>query len=120
VSHPWRTRRSREKEQGDVVIIHQTVRCCTKLSGEPTAPVPTVGCMINARHVARSNGRLGASDCPVCTGQCPVRHLAQRSNGSVVPDLEGNLAPDMLQWLSSDAPDCPVRHSTEGKDSLPC
>jgi hypothetical protein len=29
-------------------------------------------------------------------------------------------APDMLQWLSGGAPDCPVHHSTEGKDSLPC
>jgi hypothetical protein len=35
-----------------------------------------------------------------------------------VPDLEGNRAPDMLQWLSGGAPDCPVRHSTEGKDNL--
>jgi hypothetical protein len=25
-----------------------------------------------------------------------------------------------LQWLSGGAPDCPVRHSTEGKDGLPC
>jgi hypothetical protein len=24
------------------------------------------------------------------------------------------------QWLSGGAPDCPVRHPTEGKDSLPC
>jgi hypothetical protein len=24
------------------------------------------------------------------------------------------------QWLSDGAPDCPVRHATEGKDSLPC
>jgi hypothetical protein len=37
-----------------------------------------------------------------------------------MPDLEGNHAPDMLQWLSGGAPDCPVRHSVEGKDSLPC
>jgi hypothetical protein len=29
-------------------------------------------------------------------------------------------APDRLQWLSYGAPDCPVRHSTEGKDGLPC
>jgi hypothetical protein len=29
-------------------------------------------------------------------------------------------APDRLQWLSGGAPDCPVRHPTEGKDSLPC
>jgi hypothetical protein len=29
-------------------------------------------------------------------------------------------APDRLQWMSGGAPDCPVRHPTEGKDSLPC
>jgi hypothetical protein len=29
-------------------------------------------------------------------------------------------ASDRLQWLSGDAPDYPVRHSTEGKDGLPC
>jgi hypothetical protein len=27
---------------------------------------------------------------------------------STVPDLEGNRAPDRLQWLSDGAPDCPV------------
>jgi hypothetical protein len=41
----------------------------------------------------------------------------QRSD---VPDLEGDRTPDKLQDLSGGAPDCPVRHSTEGKDSLPC
>jgi hypothetical protein len=29
-------------------------------------------------------------------------------------------APDMLQWLSGGAPDCPVHHPTEGKNCLPC
>jgi hypothetical protein len=29
-------------------------------------------------------------------------------------------APDMLQWLSGGALDCPVRHPTEGKNCLPC
>jgi hypothetical protein len=38
---------------------------------------------------------------------------------SIVPDLEGNHAPDRLQWLSGGAPDCPVRHPTEGKIGLP-
>jgi hypothetical protein len=28
-------------------------------------------------------------------------------------------APDMMQWLSGGAPDCPVRHPTEGKNCLP-
>jgi hypothetical protein len=28
-----------------------------------------------------ANGRMVAPDCPVCTGQCPVRQQIQRSNG---------------------------------------
>jgi hypothetical protein len=54
------------------------------------------------------------------TGQCPVRQRAQSCNGHLVPDLEGNHAPDHLQDLSGAAPDYPVRHSAEGKESLPC
>jgi hypothetical protein len=38
---------------------------------------------------------------------------------STVPDLEGNRAPDRLLWLSGGASDCPVRHSTEGRNCLP-
>jgi hypothetical protein len=61
------------------------------------------------------------------TGQCPMVHqtvsdvpTGSEEQRSTMPDLEGNRAPDMLQWLSGGAPDCPVCHSTEGKDSLPC
>jgi hypothetical protein len=57
-------------------IIHRTIRWCIGLFGEPTA-----GRAIHGRRVARTNGRQGAPDCPVCTGQCPVRQLAQRCNG---------------------------------------
>jgi hypothetical protein len=38
---------------------------------------------------------------------------------STVPDLEGNRAPDRLQWLPGGVPDYPVRHSTEGRHCLP-
>jgi hypothetical protein len=62
-------------------IIHRTVRWCTGLSGEPTAANATVGRAIRGRRVARVNGRQGAQDCPVCTGQCPVRQLPQICNG---------------------------------------
>jgi hypothetical protein len=62
-------------------IIHWTVRWCTGLSGEPTAASATVGRLIRGRRVARSNGRQGASDCPVCTEQCPVRQRLQFYNG---------------------------------------
>jgi hypothetical protein len=62
-------------------IIHRAVRWCTGLSGEPT--------------VGRANGRPqnpratrgkcqrseGAPDCPVCTGQCPVRQRLGICNG---------------------------------------
>jgi hypothetical protein len=47
----------------------------------------------------------------------PTGPELQRSS---VPDLEGNRAPDRLQDLSGGAPDSPVRHTTQGKDSLPC
>jgi hypothetical protein len=87
----------------------------------------------------------GAPDCPVsqrsaaqslrntwtaptvswCTGLsgvhrtvsgAPISLEEQRSN---MPNLEGDRAPDSLQDLSGGAPDCPVRHSIEGKDGLP-
>jgi hypothetical protein len=70
VNHPRRTRRPREKQRDDVAIIHQTVRWCTGLSGEPT-----VACAIFARHMDCSNGRLVhrtvrcAPDSVRCTNQ---------------------------------------------------
>jgi hypothetical protein len=69
------------KLQRCTTIIHRTVWWCTGLSGEPTATNATVGRQIRGRRVARSNGRQGAPDCPVCTGQCPVRQLPQVCNG---------------------------------------
>jgi hypothetical protein len=62
-------------------IIHRTVRWCTGLSGEPTAASATVDRAIHGQRVARANGQQGAPDCPVCTGQCPVRQSARRCNG---------------------------------------
>jgi hypothetical protein len=62
-------------------IIHRTVRWCTGLSSEPTVASATVGRAIRGRRVARANGRLGAPDCPVCTGQCLVRRPARSYNG---------------------------------------
>jgi hypothetical protein len=69
------------KLQRRTAIIHQTVRWCTGLSGEPTAASATVGRAIRTRRVALANGQLGAPDYPMCTGQCPVRQPARRSNG---------------------------------------
>jgi hypothetical protein len=72
VSRSRRTRRSRKKQWGDVAKIHQTVRWCIGLSGEPTVASAN-GRPRNLRATrGTSNGRKGAPDCPVCTGHCPV------------------------------------------------
>jgi hypothetical protein len=68
------TRRSREKAKAPLL----------KSSDCPVSqrrPRPTVGSAISGRRVSRANGRLVTPDCPVCTGQCPVRQRDQRSNG---------------------------------------
>jgi hypothetical protein len=69
------------KNRRRTTIIHRTVRWCTGLSGEPTVASATVSRALRGRRVARTNVRQGAPDCPVCTGQCPVRQLARRCNG---------------------------------------
>jgi hypothetical protein len=62
-------------------IIHRTIRWCAGLSGEPTVGWAN-GRPRNPRVTrGRANGQMGASDCPVCTGQCPVRQRIQDCNG---------------------------------------
>jgi hypothetical protein len=87
---------------------HRIVRWCTGLSGEPT--------------VSRANGRPknpratrgkcqrsdGAPDCPVCTGQCPMRQRLQ--------DCNGRLRQIRKKICTGQ---CPVRQATEGKNCLP-
>jgi hypothetical protein len=46
--------------------------------------------------------------------------ISPEEQWSDMPNLEGDRTPDSLHDLSGGAPDCPVRHSIEGKDSLPC
>jgi hypothetical protein len=94
-------------------IIHRTVRWCIGLSGEPTAASATVGRQIRGRHMAHANGRLGAPDSVRCANQPEDPTVGYAGNGR-------RSAPDMLQWLSDGAPDCLVRHPTEGKNCLPC
>jgi hypothetical protein len=60
-------------------VLH--VRWCTGLSGEPTVGRAN-GRPRNPRVTrGRANGLKGAPDCPVCTGQCPVRQRLQITNG---------------------------------------
>jgi hypothetical protein len=68
-------------ERRRTAINHRTVRWCTGLSGEPTVGWAN-GRPRNPRVMrGRANGLMGAPDCPVCTGQCPVRQLLQIFNG---------------------------------------
>jgi hypothetical protein len=54
---------------------------CTGLSGEPTVGRAN-GRLRDPRETrGQANGREGAPDCPVCTGQCPVRQRLQGTNG---------------------------------------
>jgi hypothetical protein len=98
--------------QRRTTIFHRTVRWCTGLSGEPTAASATVGRAIRARRVAPANGRLGAPDSVRC---------ANSYNSATVgcAILGRRSAPDKEQWMSGGAPDCSVRHLTEGKNCLP-
>jgi hypothetical protein len=92
---------------------YRTVRYSPDCLVSQRWPAPMVGRAIFARHVDCSNGQLvhwTVSGAPV----------SPEEQQSYMPNLEGDRAPDRLQDLSGGAPDCPVHHSTEGKDSLPC
>jgi hypothetical protein len=88
-------------------IIHQTVRCATRLSGEPAEQ------RLPARQ--RSTDRMN-------TGQEEVReHRTVRCGKTTKAPTVDRLrtltialtwrAPDSAQWLSGGAPDCAVRPS---------
>jgi hypothetical protein len=68
VSHPRQTRRPREKQKGDVAIIHQTVWWCTGLSGEPTVAKRQRSAAQSAGDAWQLQRSAGAPDCPACTG----------------------------------------------------
>jgi hypothetical protein len=102
------------KNRRRTAIIHRTVRWCTGLSGEPT-----VGRAIRRRRVAYANGQQGHRTvrCAPDSVQC----ANWPRDATIVCAIIGRRsALDRLQGLSGGAPDCPVRHPTEGKDSLPC
>jgi hypothetical protein len=83
--------------------------------GAPDCPVsqrPTVVRAINARHVSSSNGRLGAPDSVRCANQPRGATVGCARYGR--RSRTGH-----EQWLSDGTPDCPVHHSTEGRNCLP-
>jgi hypothetical protein len=77
-----------------------------------------VGRAINARHVVAPT--VGWAHWTVRCAPDSVR-CANRSRGPTVgcAPYGKKSSTRLLQWLSGGAPDCPVHHSTEGKNCLP-
>jgi hypothetical protein len=95
-----------------VAIIHWTVRWCTRLSGESTAPAANGRPRYQrATRGPRqwSVGHIGLSGVQRTVCGAPTGPEAQRS---AAPNMEGDHAPDCYSG-------CPVHHSKEGKNSLP-
>jgi hypothetical protein len=110
------------KVQRRTAKIHRTVRWCTGLSGTPVSQRPPA-----QWSTAQSVGdawpapTIGWGHRTVRCAPDSVRCANQPEDPTVDCARNGRRsAPDMLQWLSSGAPDCPVRHPTEGKNCLPC
>jgi hypothetical protein len=75
------------------------------------SPALMVGCAIRGRRVARSNGRLGTPDCPVCTGLFSVHRTM--SGAPIDPEDQRSDAPDMEGDRTSDSyNDCSMVHRT--------
>jgi hypothetical protein len=100
------------KEKGDVAIIHRTVRWCTRLSDESTAPAAN-GRPRDQRAThgprQRSIGHTGLFSVHRTMFGAPTSPEDQML---VVPGMEGNRASDCYSG-------CPVHHSTEDKNCLP-
>jgi hypothetical protein len=91
------------KRNGVATKIHRTVRCAPDCPVSQRRPQPTVDSAISGRRVARANGRLVTPDCPVCTGQCPVRQRDQRSNDQLClirKEIEHRTANVHVRWCT--------------------
>jgi hypothetical protein len=84
---------------------HRTVRWCTGLSDEPTVASANGRPRNLCATRGRANGRQGAPDCLVCTGQCPMRQRTRSCNGQLCPIWK---AIEHQTGYSS----CPVAHQT--------
>jgi hypothetical protein len=93
----------------DSLVVHRTIRWANgrQRNGRPRNPRATRG---PRQRSAGGTGLSGVHRCANCHESATVvcARIGRRS------------APDRLQWLSGGASDCPVRHPTKGKDSLPC
>jgi hypothetical protein len=88
-------------------IIHWTVRWANGRPGQRSAAR-------SARDTWPSQRLEGGTGLSGVHRTCPVRQRLSGYQRSAVPFKERNRAPDSVRC----APDCPVRHATEGKDCL--
>jgi hypothetical protein len=106
VSHPRRTRRSREKDQRLTAQIHQTVRCANDRQHQRSAAQSSRDTWSRQRSV----GHTRLSGVHQTVSSAPTD---PRDQQSAALHMERNQAPDMNS-------SCPVVHrSTEGKIGLP-
>jgi hypothetical protein len=104
-------------EEGTVAKIHRTVRWCTGLSSEPKAPAVNDHLRDQWATRGQANGRLVTPDCPMCTGQCPVRQQAQRTNGRLRPiwkEIEHQTGTVHVRWCTG-----PARAPLDRRQDLP-
>jgi hypothetical protein len=106
------------KSEGAATKNHRTVRWCTGLSGEPTAPVANDRLCDQRATRGRANGQMVTPDCPVCTGQCPVCQWDRGRNGRL-REIRKEIRHRTSTVHVGGAPDCPVRQPKEGKNCLP-
>jgi hypothetical protein len=91
------------KGEGAVAKNQRTIRWCTGLSGEPKAPAANGHLHDKRATRGRANGRMVTSDCPVCTGKCPLCQWAQRTNSWLCPiwkEIEHRTGTVHVRWCT--------------------
>jgi hypothetical protein len=137
-------KRKREKELAEAAktqlgLAHQTVRWGTgqcPVRQTSSGELATLGnssaaydcnspdCPVSQRPPAQRSAAKSAGDAwpapTVGRGHRTVRCANGYNSATVGCVILGRRsAPDSEQWMSGGAPDCPVRHPTEGKNCLP-
>jgi hypothetical protein len=75
----------------------------TGLSGGAKVPVANGRLRDQRATRGQANSRLVTPDCPVCTGQCPVRQRARRTNGRLRPiwkEIEHRTCTVHVRWCT--------------------
>jgi hypothetical protein len=105
------------KERGNMAIIHRSIWWCTGLSGEPMTPAANGRPHDQRATRGCANGRLGTLDCPMCTGQCPVRQSVPRLNDLQRPiwkEIVHQTATVAIRWCTDRRQELPTKLMSNG------